>query len=172
VGGPAAGLPGANDLYGLALALAAGLSYSGMLICLRRAAHQGGDVPQALLLVQAPVAIALLAGLGFAEGSLPVRLNAEQHFWLALMGIGAQTLAWSAITYGLARVPAHHGAMILVLQPVGSLVLGWLLLEQALTLGRIAGAVLVLAAIALTVLGDRLPGLRLASDQATRATTT
>jgi len=173
VGGTAAGLPGASDLYGLALALAAGLSYSGMLICLRRASHQGGDVPQALLLVQAPVAIVLLSALGFAEGSLPVSLRAEQHLWLALMGIGAQTLAWSAITYGLARLPSHHGAMILVLQPVGSLVLAWLMLEQALTLGRVAGAVLVLAAIAATVLGDRLPGLRLAADaQATRATTT
>jgi len=171
-GGTASGLPGAGDLYGLGLALAASLFYSGMLICLRRAAQQGGDVPQALLLVQLPVTLAIMAGLGFAEGSLPVSLSGEQHVWLALLGIGVQTFAWCAITLGLGRLPGHHGAMLLVIQPVSSLVLAWLILGQALTAGRIAGAGLVLAAIAATVLADRLPGLRPAGRQVTRATTT
>ena len=81
-------------------------------------------------------------------------LAAEQHLWLATLGIGVQAVAWFLISGGIRRLPGHHGGMILLAQPVSSLVLGWWILGQALTFGRLAGAALILIGIAIPVIRE------------------
>ena len=60
--------------------------------------------------------------------------------------------AWLLITAGLRELPGHHGAVLLIAQPVGSLLLGWWILDQALSIPRVLGAALIVAAILLAVL--------------------
>ncbi len=146
--------PTAADRLGLALGLGSGVAYAGMLVLLR-GAQQGRRVqPEAALLVQISVALAVLAGVGLLEGSIPVSLDAEQHLWLLCLGVGVQVLSWILITGGIRNLPGHHGAMILLAQPVSSFMLGWWILGQALASVRIVGASLILLGIALPLLRE------------------
>ncbi len=150
-GGDLGGIEGSRDRAGLTAALVASLCYAGMLITLRRAQHASDVVPEAVLVVQVGVALALLTGVGLAEGSLPVSLAWQQHAWLALLGVGVQALSWMLITSGIRGIPGHHGAILLITQPVASLLLGWWILGQALSPARWIGAALIVAAIALAL---------------------
>lgn len=156
-GGDIAGVPSEARLRGLAAALVAGVAYAGVLVCLRRAARTGGPAPEAVLLVQLSVAGPLLALLALAEGTLPVLPRPEQHFWLALLGLGPQAVAWTLITRGLAGLPGHHGGLLLLLQPTSSLILGWLILGQSLGPAALGGASLVLLGIGTTLLAEHHP---------------
>ena len=153
-GGGLEGIPHAADRRGLALGIGSGLAYAGMLVCLRQAQRRALVPPESALLVQITLALAILSLLGFAERSLPTSLAAEQHLWLATLGIGVQAVAWFLISGGIRRLPGHHGGMILLAQPVSSLVLGWWILGQALTFGRLAGAALILIGIAIPVIRE------------------
>ncbi len=153
-GGGLGGIPGADNRMGLLAAAIASLCYAGVLITLRQSQRASSVAPELTLAVQVCVALALLAGVGFAEGSLPVSLARWQHGWLALLGVGVQALSWILITTGLRELPGHHGALILVAQPVGSLLLGWAILDQSLSPPRVAGAALIVAAILLAVLSE------------------
>lgn len=154
-GGTLEGIAGESDRLGLALATAAGVCYAGMLVTLRSAGRRAAVAPEAVLIVQLTVSLAVLSLVGWGEGSLPAELDGRQHAWLLALGVGVQVIGWLTITHGIARLPGHHGAMLLLAQPVSSLVLGWLILDQSLSPVRIAGAVLVLAGIATAVLSER-----------------
>ena len=153
-GGGLGGIPGGDDRLGLLAAAIASFCYAGVLITLRQSQRASSVPAEATLAVQVLVALALLTGVGFAEGSLPASLAGWQHGWLALLGVGAQAFAWILITVGLRELPGHHGALILIAQPVASLLLGWLILDQSLTAPRVAGAALIVAAILLAVLSE------------------
>ncbi len=142
------------DRVGLACGLAAGLAYALMLVFLRRAQLRAAVQPESALLVQIGVALATLAALGWAEGSLATSLTLEQHVWLLLLGVGVQAVSWILITGGIGRLPGHHGAALLLVQPVSSLILGWWILDQALSPERAIGAVLLLVAIAVPLLQE------------------
>jgi drug/metabolite transporter (DMT)-like permease len=128
--------------------------YAGALVCLRRSQRAALVPPDASLLWQIAVGLAVVGGAGLAEGSLPVALRAEQHLWLALLGVGGQVAAWFLITAGIRALPGHVGALLLLVQPVGALGLGWVILGQAQTFERGAGALLVLLGIAVAVLSE------------------
>ena len=86
--------------------------------------------------------------------SLPVSLGGTQHAWLAVLGIGAQGFSWILISGGIRQIPGHHGAMLLLTQPVSSLVLAWWILDQELSFARLAGAGVILLGIALPLLRE------------------
>jgi drug/metabolite transporter (DMT)-like permease len=150
-GGDLDGIARPDDRRGLVLAATAGVAYAGVLITLRAAARRAPIAPEAALVTQIGVALCLLTALGFAEGSLPTALGRAQHGWLALLGVGAQALAWIAITSGIRQLPGHHGALILIAQPVSSLLLGWWILDQSLTPLRVLGALAIVGAIVLAI---------------------
>ncbi len=153
-GGGLDGIPHAADRRGLAFGIGAGAAYAGMLVCLRLAQRRVPIPPESALLVQVALALPALSLFGFAEGSLLVSLATEQHVWLLALGIGVQAGCWFLISGGIRRLPGHHGGMILLLQPVSSLMLAWWLLGQALSLGRGVGAVFILTGIAVPVLRE------------------
>jgi drug/metabolite transporter (DMT)-like permease len=153
-GGALDALPAGSEGAGLAYGLGAGVCYAGALVCLRRSQRAAVVPPEASLLWQIAIGLAVVGAAGLVEGSLPVALAPDQHLWLALLGIGGQVVAWFLITSGIRVLPGHVGALLLLVQPVGALVLGWLILGQAQTLERAAGALLVLLGIAAAVLSE------------------
>jgi drug/metabolite transporter (DMT)-like permease len=154
-GGGLEGIPAAADRTGLAYGLGAGIAYAGALICMRRSQRAAPVIPEATLLVQLAVGWPLLAGLGLAEGTLAAPLDGAQHAYLALLGVGVQVCAWTAIAFGIRRLPGHHGATLLLAQPVSSLVLAWWILGQALDAGRVVGCLLILAGILGALIAER-----------------
>ncbi len=154
VGGGPGALPTGGAGAGLAYGLGAGLCYAGALVCLRRSQRAAAVPPEASLLVQIAVGLGLVGVAGLVEGSLPVALRPEQHLWLAALGVGGQFVSWVLITAGIRALRGHVGALLLLVQPVGALALGWVVLGQALTLERAAGALLVVVGIAAAVLSE------------------
>lgn len=69
--------------------------------------------------------------------------------WAPLLGLGVlcQGLGQGAIIAALSRVPAGLAAMIILLEPVTTVVLGWLWLGEALSPLQTTGGLLALAAI-------------------------
>jgi drug/metabolite transporter (DMT)-like permease len=164
VGGGPGALPSEGASAGLGYGLGAGLCYAGALVCLRRSQRAAVVPPEASLLVQIAVGFACVGAAGLVEGSLPVALRPEQHFWLAALGVGGQVVAWVLITAGIRALRGHVGALLLLVQPVGALVLGWLVLGQAQTQGRATGALLVVVGIAVAVLSE--PRVRVSAPAA------
>lgn len=137
-------IPGSG--LGLALGAASGAMYGGALLCLREAAQRAEVPAEAVLLAQLIAAFAVAAAAVALEGS-SLALGASQHAWLFALAAGPQVLGWVLINSGIRRIPAYEGALMLVLQPVASLILAWWLLGQALAPARVAGAALLLAAV-------------------------
>jgi drug/metabolite transporter (DMT)-like permease len=165
-GGNTTGIPLEADRAGLAFGLAAGVCYAAFLICMRRSQRATSVLPEATLIVAISTGWLCVSGVGLSEGSLPVDLSSAQHGWLLLLGVGAQAFSWMAITAGIKRLPGHHGGLLLLSQPVSSLLLGWLVLGQALSWGRAAGAFLILAGVVVALLAENRPAHKrpLASD--------
>jgi drug/metabolite transporter (DMT)-like permease len=71
--------------------------------------------------------------------------------WAVLLALALlpQLLGQGLIAYALAHLPATLGAVVLYVQPVAAAIYAWLLLGERLTAVQIAGAAIVLCAIAL-----------------------
>jgi drug/metabolite transporter (DMT)-like permease len=93
------------------------------------------------------VGFALLALVrGDAFGPFPARV------WCSLLGLGvvAQVLAWWLISWGLGHVDASLGSIGLLVQPIATVGLGWLLLAEPVKPVQGVGSLLILAGIALS----------------------
>lgn len=102
------------------------------------------------------VATLALLAIAFAlEGGLP-RLNARQ--WLAVTLLGATGVAIFNLCfmYGLARVPASRGALIMALNPAVTLLGTVLFLHERLTRNKVLGIIVALIGV-VVVLGHGNP---------------
>jgi drug/metabolite transporter (DMT)-like permease len=158
IGHPAVGhSPVAGVVYGAA----ASLLYSGYILVLRRSmgtaapaspttAERATPSPRTIVepLYQATIGAAATAALlapvlpGFRIGPLWSALG-----WLALLAITSQVVGWLLITASLSRLPAGLVGALLLVQPVGAVALGAVVLNQHPSLTQLAGVVLVLAGV-------------------------
>ena len=67
--------------------------------------------------------------------------------WLILLALSSQVLGWLLISVSLPRLPAALTSMILTIQPVGSVVLGIVLLGEDPSALQLVGAALILAGL-------------------------
>lgn len=125
----------------------ASLAYGAFTLALGRA-RRDLSAPEALFWVVLSC-VALFGTLGWMRGEAFTGYPARA--WWALLGLGlvVQVVAWWLITWGMGHVPTNMGAMGLMTQPVATVILGWLLLSESLRPVQGAGALLVLAGIAL-----------------------
>ena len=63
--------------------------------------------------------------------------------WLILLALTSQVLGWLLITVSLPRLPAAMTSMILTIQPIGSVILGAVLLAEAPSALQLAGCALI-----------------------------
>lgn len=85
-----------------------------------------------------------------------VRLGGYGHTtWLAILGIvlGAQLLGHSMFNYALHKVSATTVSMVVLLEVPGSAVIAWLWLDQAPPAAAYPGLALLVAGVAVVVLG-------------------
>jgi len=125
----------------------ASLAYAAFTLALGRA-RRDLSAPVALLWVV--VACGLGFGiLGWTQGEAFGGFPARTWWALLCLGILVQVVAWWFITWGMGHVPTNLGAMGLMSQPVATVILGWVLLAEALRPLQAIGTLLVLAGIAL-----------------------
>lgn len=145
---------GADPAAGVIFGLLTGLSYSAFLILLR-ASNRGLSTPEGPLLdATAGAAVAsLLAGL--VEGGLDLVPHWPAHGWLFAVAMVSQVFGWLAITYTLPRLAALETSVLLLLQPLLTVLWGYLLFVERLSATQWAGAALVLAGVgSLSLLGS------------------
>jgi drug/metabolite transporter (DMT)-like permease len=94
--------------------------------------------------------IALLAVAFVLERGLP-RLAARQWLAVALLGATGVVMFNLCFMYGLARVPASRGSLIMALNPAITLLGAVLFLHERLTRNKVLGIVVALAGVAIVL---------------------
>jgi drug/metabolite transporter (DMT)-like permease len=69
------------------------------------------------------------------------------HGWLVLLALSSQVLGWMLISTSLPRLPAAVTSILLTIQPVGSMVLGALLLGEDPTGLQLLGVAMILTGL-------------------------
>ena len=120
-----------------------------------RVASLAMAAPAAALWRYLVASVALLAFVAWRERGLP-RLSREQ--WLGVTLLGATGVAAYNLffMFGLERVPASRGSLIMALNPAMIMLGGALFLGERLTPARVAGVVLALVGVTI-VLGHGNP---------------
>jgi drug/metabolite transporter (DMT)-like permease len=140
------GAYGANPARGVLFGALTGLTYAGFILILRHGNEDlrrpAGPLCDATWVAAAASLVAALA-LG-ADDLAPAWPSAG---WLILLALSSQVLGWLLISVSLPRLPAALTSMILTIQPVGSVVLGIVLLGEDPSALQLLGAALILAGL-------------------------
>jgi drug/metabolite transporter (DMT)-like permease len=138
---------GAGDLRGAALALAAALCYAGYLLLMRDARRGTATAP--LLFLSSASATATLGLAAAVRGDAFAGFSAGS--WGAMLGAAvlSQLGGQMGVVWSLRYLPATVTSVALLAQPVGTALLGWWLLGEAITSLEALGGGVVLAGIAL-----------------------
>jgi drug/metabolite transporter (DMT)-like permease len=137
---------GTHPLAGIEYGLGTSIAYACFLLILRQASsgapHVAGPVAEATL----GSAIGALV-LGVIFGGLSVHVPLASLGWLLLLAMTSQTAGWLLITSSLPRLPAAISSLLLLLQPVTSIVLAAVILGERPSPVQLGGAVLVCGGI-------------------------
>ena len=140
------GAYGAHPLRGVIYGVLTGLSYAGFILILRHG-NEDPRRPAGPLFdatwVSALVALAVALVLN-VDNLVPAWPSAG---WLLLLALSSQVLGWMLISTSLPRLPAALTSMILTIQPVGSVVLGIVLLGEDPSALQLCGAACILAGL-------------------------
>jgi drug/metabolite transporter (DMT)-like permease len=140
------GAYGDHPLRGVVFGFLTGVTYAGFILVLR---HGSSDLrrPAGPLFDATFVAaiVAVLVGLAIGEADLAPSWPA--HGWLVTLALTSQVLGWLLITVSLPRLPAALTSVTLTIQPVGSVILGVILLGEEPTALQLAGVACIVAAL-------------------------
>ena len=141
--------------WGELLGALASLAYGAFTLALGRA-RRDLSAPEALFWVVL-CCMVCFGLLGWLQGEAFSGFPARSWWSLLALGLGVQVVAWWFITWGMGHVPTNLGAMGLMVQPVATVILGWLLLAEALRPLQAVGTLLVLVGIALCAFTPPIP---------------
>jgi drug/metabolite transporter (DMT)-like permease len=143
---------GADPGLGVVLGLACALCYAGYLLIIRRG---GRDLrrPAGPVAIATVSTAAVAALVGVIVGDLDPTPAPASLAWLAILGLTSQSLGYLLISLSLSRLPAVLTSIILLAQPVMTVVLGIVLLHEAPTANQLLGVVLVIGGIGVATLG-------------------
>ena len=140
------GAYGDHPARGVLFGALTGIAYAGFLLTLRHGNEDlrrpAGPLFDATWVAAiASLAAALVLGVDDLAPAWP------SAAWLATLALTSQVLGWLLISVSLPRLPAALTSMILTIQPVGSVVLGIVLLGEQPTALQLLGAACILAGL-------------------------
>ena len=158
------GAYGEHPIRGVVYGILTGLTYAGFILVLRRA---GADLrrPAGPLFDATAVAAVVAVTAGLAVGEADLVPTWPAHGWLLVLALSSQVVGWLLITVSLPRLPAALTSVTLTIQPVGSVLLGVILLGEDPTPLQLTGVACILAGL-LAVARRRSP--RSAHERAAR----
>ncbi len=145
-GGGGAGL---NPRLGDALSVSTAVWYAGYMLCVRkvRAEQSAPDVMFWSTVTGAPLLLIAAAVLG--EQVMPRTLGG----WGACLGLGAVHVAGQgSIAWALGRLPAATASVVVLVQPVLTAILGWMIFAEAMQPLQMLGAAAALAGVVIAQL--------------------
>ena len=137
---------------GALLALGAALSYAVYVVVAKGA--QASTEPLPLTAVTFTMA-AILLTLPVASTDAPMTQLARGWPWLMYLGAVTTAAAYALYTTGLRHVPASVAGIVSLFEPLTATLLGALLFGERLGATGIAGALLLFAAVTLSLVGER-----------------
>jgi drug/metabolite transporter (DMT)-like permease len=149
------GAYGRDPARGTVFGLGAGVAYVGFLMLLR---HGGSDLrrPAGPLFDATATATVVCVIAGLIIGDADLAPDWPGAGWLITLALTSQVLGWLLITISLPRLPAALTSLLLTVQPVGSVVLGAVILGESPTALQLSGAVFVLSGLLVATAPRRL----------------
>jgi drug/metabolite transporter (DMT)-like permease len=140
------GAYGANPPLGVGLGTITAFAYAGYLLVIRSG---GRDLrrPAGPVAISTASTMVVAAIVGSLLGELDLVPRWPSHFWLILVGITSQSIGYLIISISLPRLPATVVSIILLAQPVATVLLARLLLDEQPSLEQLLGVLLILAGI-------------------------
>jgi drug/metabolite transporter (DMT)-like permease len=137
---------GRDPVMGVVYGILTAITYSGFILILRQGNR---DIRRpAGPLFDATLTATLVAWLvGWALGDLDLTPGPEAQGWLVTLALTSQVGGWLLISLSLPRLPAAMTSMIITLQPVASVFLAMLILDEAPSALQLGGVALVLAGV-------------------------
>ncbi len=141
------GAYGANPQLGVLVGLGAAAGYAGYLLLIRK----GRDMARvAGPIFDASVACALGSVLiGVISGDLNLVPSWPAHGWLVVLALSAQFAGGLLIAVALPRMPAVVTSLLLLTQPVLTVVLAFILVAETPSVFQLLGVLLVLLGVAI-----------------------
>ena len=149
---------GSNPAAGVVLGVLAAGCYAGFLLTYR-AANRGSGSPVGPLLdaTLGTVVGAALVGVPF-DPQFSLAITWPAHEWLIALAVICQSAGWLLIGIALPRLPALETSVMLLAQPLGTVVWGRLVFAERFSPVQAAGMLLMLGGIAtLTLRGSVRP---------------
>lgn len=147
---------GADPVLGTLFGLATGVTYSVFLLVFRRSTT-AGESPFAPWLL-ATVGVVVATGLtGATSADLDLTWRWPAHAWLLALALGSQVVGWLLIAYALPRLPAVETSILLLLQPMATVLWARLLFAETLSAVQWLGVLLVLAGVGLPTVAFNRP---------------
>jgi drug/metabolite transporter (DMT)-like permease len=149
------GAYGDDPARGVLFGVLTGISYAGFILILR---HGNEDTRRPAGPLCDATWVAAVASLvtALALGVDDLAPSWPSAGWLITLALTSQVLGWLLISSSLPRLPAALTSMILTVQPVGSVLLGIVLLGEEPSVLQLCGAALILAGL-LSVATRRRP---------------
>lgn len=146
---------GALDPTGVALALTSALLYSLYILVAERAIRGVHPLVSSALIVTGGAASLVVSGA--VRGELRLGLGAPAWGWLVALGIVSVTVAVSTFLAAVERIGSSRAAIASTFEPVVTVLLAASVLDERLSGPQAAGAVLIVAAVAVLPLVERRP---------------
>jgi drug/metabolite transporter (DMT)-like permease len=148
------GAYGADPVRGVIFGVATGVTYAGFILMLRQSGRDLRRPVGPLFEATASATVfALITGL--IIGDVNLAPSWPSHAWLLVLALSSQVVGWLLISVSLPRLPAALTSVLLTIQPVGSVLLGVILLGEAPSALQLAGVAAIFVGI--VVATARLP---------------
>ena len=145
------GAYGSDPPLGVALGTVTAFAYAGYLLVIRRG---GRDLrrPAGPVAISTASTMVVAIVVGSVLGELDPVPHWPSHGWLALVGITSQSIGYLVIGISLPRLPASLVSIILLAQPVATVILARFLLDEEPSLAQLLGVLLVVGGIAIATI--------------------
>ncbi|MCZ6508516.1 MAG: DMT family transporter [Acidobacteria bacterium] len=148
----ATGAYGSDPLRGVAYGVLTAVLYTLFLLVIRSASS--GDAPVVGPWLDATAGTLLGVWLlGLLDGGLDYAFAWPAHAWLIALAMVAQVFGWLLITRSMSRMPAVETSILLLAQPMLTVLWGSILLDERLSTLQGAGVALVVAGIGYLSIG-------------------
>ncbi|MBI2780372.1 MAG: DMT family transporter [Chloroflexi bacterium] len=142
------GAYGVNPSLGVGLGFFTAIFYAGYLLVIRRGSHDLRRPAGPVAISTAATAVVAVV-VGVLLGELDPIPAWPSHGWLALLGITSQSIGYLIISISLPRLPAALVSIILLAQPVATVILARILLQEDPSIEQLLGVALVVGGIAI-----------------------
>ncbi|MGH8970996.1 MAG: DMT family transporter, partial [Actinomycetes bacterium] len=148
------GAYGENPLLGVLFGVGTSIAYAGFLLVLRHGASDLRRVAGPLFDATAVAAVCCVL-LAPVAGGVDLVPSWPAHGWLVTLALTSQVAGWLLISVSLPRVPAAITSVMLLLQPVASVLLAAVVLTERPSPAQLVGAAVVLAGVVGATAGRR-----------------